>query len=228
MKSFFLSVQYACTLGENSAEIRPQFFQLPSLDKKGWQEVTGWSEKGTTPALASKLFPLLKTGGESIEKGFKFNIIFIKFADYKRFNPRGFKMISIFMLLLVVVAILLMGIVLIQSSKGGGLAGTFGGGDASTVFGVRRTADFLVKLTSILATVLLLFSLVTNVIINKGGGTSESIIQQNPGQNFPEPNVPNQMQQPTDQQQQNQQPTDGQQQNTQQPGDQQQNTQPPK
>jgi len=116
-------------------------------------------------------------------------------------------MISIFVVLLILVAILLMGVVLIQSSKGGGLAGTFGGGggaDASMVFGVRRTADFLVKLTSILATILLVFSLITNVIINKGGGTIESIIQQNSGdQNFPQPNVPGQMQQP-DQQQQNQ------------------------
>ncbi len=127
-------------------------------------------------------------------------------------------MISILVILLVLVAILLMGVVLIQSSKGGGLAGTFGGGgDASMVFGVRRTADFLVKLTSILATVLLLFSLITNVIINKGGGTNESIIQQNSGQqNFPQPNVPNQMEQP---------PGDQQQQNTQPPQDQ---KQPPK
>lgn len=123
-----------------------------------------------------------------------------------------------------------MGVVLIQSSKGGGLAGTFGGGgaDASMVFGVRRTADFLIKLTSILATILLLFSLVTNVIINKGGGTNESIIQQNNGsQNFPQPNVPDQMQQPqqTDpnQQQQNQQTP-----NNQQPNQQQPTNQPPK
>lgn len=139
-------------------------------------------------------------------------------------------MISIFVILLVLVAILLMGVVLIQSSKGGGLAGTFGGGgaDASMVFGVRRTADFLVKLTSILATVLLLFSLITNVIINKGGGTNESIIQQNSGdQNFPQPNVPNQMQQPLDGQQQQQNQVDP---NQQPPGDQQTdpNQQPPK
>lgn len=131
-------------------------------------------------------------------------------------------MITIMMIVLTLVAILLMGVVLIQSSKGGGLAGTFGGGDASAVFGVRRTADFLIKLTSILATILLLFSLVTNVLINKGGGTNESIIQQNTGgQNFPQPNVPNQMQQ--DQQQQQVDPNQQQQQN-QQP----QNQQPPK
>lgn len=129
-------------------------------------------------------------------------------------------MITILMILLILVAILLMGVVLIQSSKGGGLAGTFGGGDASAVFGVRRTADFLIKLTSILATILLLFSLVTNVMINKSGGTNESIIQQNSGQqNFPQPNVPQDLQQqpPADQQNQQQQP----------PADQ-QNQQPPK
>ena len=134
-------------------------------------------------------------------------------------------MITILMILLVIVAIMLMGVVLIQSSKGGGLAGTFGGGDASMVFGVRRTADFLIKLTSILATILLLFSLVTNVMINKGGGTNESIIQQNEGQNFPAPNVPNEMQQPpADQQQQQVDPN--QQQNNQQPNNNQPGDQP--
>lgn len=137
-------------------------------------------------------------------------------------------MISILIILLVLVAIMLMGVILIQSSKGGGLAGTFGGGgaDASMVFGVRRTADFLIKLTSILATILLLFSLVTNVLINKGGGTNESIIQQNSGQqNFPQPNVPNEMQQQQQQTDPNQQ-QQNQQQNQQQPVD--PNQQPPK
>jgi preprotein translocase subunit SecG len=99
-----------------------------------------------------------------------------------------------------------MGIVLIQSSKGGGLAGTFGGSDASMMFGVRRTTDFLIKLTSVLAAIFMLFSLVTNIIINKGNGSVESIIQQNNSQNqFPQQQVPTQMpgQQTPDQNQQN-------------------------
>ena len=37
--------------------------------------------------------------------------------------------------------------VLMQSSKGGGLAGTFGGAGMGTMFGTRRTADFLSKAT---------------------------------------------------------------------------------
>ncbi len=112
------------------------------------------------------------------------------------------------MIFIVIVAILLMLVVLVQSSKGGGLAGTFGGGDASMVFGVRRTADFLIKITTGLAVIYMLFSLVTNVIINKEGGTQESIIQQNNPQGYPQqqvPNVPQDQQMPQDQQQQNQQ-----------------------
>jgi preprotein translocase subunit SecG len=121
-------------------------------------------------------------------------------------------MVTVLMVFIILVAILLMFIVLIQSSKGGGLAGTFGGGDASMVFGVRRTSDFLIKLTTAFATIFLLFSLVTNIIINRGTGTQESIIQQNSGQQqFPQQQVPNEMPQ---QQQGNQ---------TQQPG----NNQPP-
>jgi preprotein translocase subunit SecG len=135
------------------------------------------------------------------------------------------------MIFLILVAIVLMMVVLVQSSKGGGLAGTFGGSDASMMFGVRRTADFMVRLTTGLATFLLVFSLVTNVIINKGPGTQESIIQQNSGpQTFPQeqvPNVPqqNEQQPPQENQpQENQQPQDQNQPNNQVPGDQ----QPPK
>jgi len=129
-------------------------------------------------------------------------------------------MISIFIFLLVIIAFLLMGVVLIQSSKGGGLAGTFGGGDATAVFGVRRTADFLVKVTSTLATILLLFSLITNVIINKGLGGKSSFLQDQP-QTLPGPTTPDQFQQQQqqgdqNQQQQNQQPDQNQQQQNQQ------------
>ena len=113
-------------------------------------------------------------------------------------------MITILMVFIILVAVLLMGIVLIQSSKGGGLAGTFGGTDASMMFGVRRTTDFLIKLTSVLAAIFMLFSLVTNIIINKGSTSVESIIQQNNNQNsMPQQQLPTQQpqNQPGDQNQ---------------------------
>ena len=123
-------------------------------------------------------------------------------------------MISIFVFLLIIVAIMLMGVVLIQSSKGGGLAGTFGGGDATAVFGVRRTADFLIKVTTTLATIMLLFSLITNVIINKDVGTNSSFIQDQP-QTLPQPNTPDQLQQPQQTDPNQQPPADQQQPNNQ-------------
>ena len=123
-------------------------------------------------------------------------------------------MIAILMIFIILVSIFLMFIVLIQSSKGGGLAGTFGGSDASMMFGVRRTSDFLIKLTSVLAAIFLLFSLVTNIIINKSAGNVESIIQQN-GQQFPSQQVPTDMAPQQEQQQKTQQnqPQDQNQQN---------------
>jgi preprotein translocase subunit SecG len=84
------------------------------------------------------------------------------------------------------------------------------------MFGVRRTSDFLIKLTSVLAAIFLLFSLVTNIIINKSGGNVESIIQQN-GQQFPSQQVPTDMapiqQEQQQNTQQNQQPQNQNQQN---------------
>jgi preprotein translocase subunit SecG len=63
----------------------------------------------------------------------------------------------------VIVAITLMGVVMMQSSKGDGLSASFGGGSFGTVFGVRRTADFLQKLTIGLASALLVISLAVNM-----------------------------------------------------------------
>jgi preprotein translocase subunit SecG len=139
-------------------------------------------------------------------------------------------MITILMVFIILVAVFLMFIVLIQASKGGGLAGTFGGSDASMVFGVRRTSDFLIKLTTALATIFLLFSLITNVIINRGAGTQESIIQQNSGQQqYPQQQVPTETpnQQPGNQQPGNQQPGN-QEQGNQPPSNQNPTQQPPK
>lgn len=91
-------------------------------------------------------------------------------------------MVLFSIILLVIVAILLMAVVLLQSSKGSGLSGSFGGSGVASNFGVRRTSDFLTKSTMILAGIFLFGSLFLNLYINKGSaGTSESIIQKNAG-----------------------------------------------
>lgn len=79
----------------------------------------------------------------------------------------------------IIVSILLVVIILMQSSKGGGLAGSFGGANIGTVFGVRRTADFLTRATTILATTFIVLALLINIFFlpTKGTSTKESVIQ---------------------------------------------------
>ena len=80
----------------------------------------------------------------------------------------------------IIISIVLVISILMQSSKGGGLAGTFGGANIGTVFGVRRTADFLSRTTGVLATLFLLLALVINIFFlpGKADSTEQSIIQQ--------------------------------------------------
>lgn len=106
-------------------------------------------------------------------------------------------MITILIIFLVLVCIFMTVAVLLQSSKGSGLVGPIAGTGVTTMFGARRTSDFLSKATIIMAVIFLAGSLLLNLYISKGGsGTSESIIQQNAGsQTLPPPNVPNQQQQ---------------------------------
>jgi preprotein translocase subunit SecG len=61
--------------------------------------------------------------------------------------------------LILITAALLMLVVLVQNSKGGGLASNFAG--SNQYMGVRKTADFLEKATWTLAVVLLVLSLVS-------------------------------------------------------------------
>ena len=78
----------------------------------------------------------------------------------------------------ILLSVLLMIVVLMQSSKGGGLAGSFGTGGMGTVFGVRRTADFLSRSTWILAWAFMLLALAANIFFLPGKkAAAESIIQ---------------------------------------------------
>jgi preprotein translocase subunit SecG len=54
-------------------------------------------------------------------------------------------------------------VVLVQNSKGGGLAANFG--STSQIMGVRKTADFLEKTTWSLAVALLALSLISILVI---------------------------------------------------------------
>ena len=122
-------------------------------------------------------------------------------------------MVSVFIILLVLVCIILMAAVLMQSSKGSGLVGPIGGAGVTTMFGARRTSDFLSKTTVVLGVSFLLVSLLLNIYISKSGGNEgrESGIQKNAREFTPPGNSPMQNQPP--QENQNQPPGSNQQQN---------------
>ncbi len=88
-------------------------------------------------------------------------------------------MYSFLIFLHIIVCIVLTIIILLQSSKGGGLAGVFGGGGGGmgAVFGGRGAASFLGRLTTILAILFMLVSLVLGMI-TKGGAGSDSVVSQ--------------------------------------------------
>ena len=82
----------------------------------------------------------------------------------------------------IIISILLVIVVLLQASKGDGLSGTIGGGAGGfgTVFGARRTADFLSKATWWLGGSLFALAIIINLFFLPGqtsSGERESIIQ---------------------------------------------------
>lgn len=100
-------------------------------------------------------------------------------------------MYTFLVLVEIIVSILLMIVILMQSSKGGGLAGTFGSSSVGTVFGVRRTADFLSRATTILATIFIALCLFINIFYLPGAGdTGDSVIQSGTPTSAPAPVPP--------------------------------------
>jgi preprotein translocase subunit SecG len=84
--------------------------------------------------------------------------------------------IYIFVSVLIIVACLFqILIVLVQNSKGGGLAANFT--SAGQAMGVRKTADFLEKATWTLCGVILILCIVATATIPRGSGAEQSRIR---------------------------------------------------
>ena len=72
-------------------------------------------------------------------------------------------MYTFLVILIIVVCVILAGVVLIQNSKGGGLAANFSA--PTQVMGVRQTTDFLEKATWTLAAALVVLSILATIAI---------------------------------------------------------------
>jgi preprotein translocase subunit SecG len=96
-------------------------------------------------------------------------------------------MYTLVAILIFIVCLLLVGIILIQESKGGGLASGFA--SSNQVMGVKKTGDFLEKATWTLAIALLVLSLVAAAV--QTPGTIEESVQQSEIKDFIEGDIPN-------------------------------------
>ena len=89
--------------------------------------------------------------------------------------------IFVTLVVLILIVALLMGlVVLLQSGKGGGLAGIAAGGQTTQILGARQAPDTLEKATWILAWSFLILCVLTTFVIPRQGGGG-SVLQERSG-----------------------------------------------
>jgi preprotein translocase subunit SecG len=86
-------------------------------------------------------------------------------------------MYGVLLVLHLLICLALIGVVLIQSGKGGGLAGGAFGGSAQTVFGGRGATDIVTRATMILGAAFFMTSLVLALMSSNRQGSTRSLIQ---------------------------------------------------
>lgn len=87
-------------------------------------------------------------------------------------------LIVIFTVIHLVACAALMISILLQSGKGGGLAGAFGGGSSQTLFGGRGAASFLSRASTVLAIVFFVTSLTLGLSASRNATGRSSLIQE--------------------------------------------------
>ncbi len=83
-------------------------------------------------------------------------------------------MYTVISILIIIASILLTLVVLVQNSKGGGLAANFATGNQT--FGVRQTADFLEKATWTLAVAILVLCVLATTFVPSRLGRNQDIL----------------------------------------------------
>ncbi len=103
-------------------------------------------------------------------------------------------MYTLLIVLFVLVSIVMVVVILLQSGKGQGLAGSIGGGMGGTsVFGGRGAADFLSKATAWIATIYMILAILISMMYkSRAESTQKSLIEKRMEQQkeLPAPNIP--------------------------------------
>ena len=90
----------------------------------------------------------------------------------------------IVLILFVLVCLMLVGIILMQSSKSGGMGSAMTGNALNTAFGGQTADKLLVRITAVLAALFMIFAISLNIIptpgsINAGTSNNNSILDRN-------------------------------------------------
>ena len=75
-------------------------------------------------------------------------------------------------------SVLLIGLILMQSSQGSGLSGTFGGNAASSVLGGQNAGNVLSKITTWLASLFIILAVVISVLSGPSNSSTSSIVKE--------------------------------------------------
>lgn len=96
-------------------------------------------------------------------------------------------MFTFLIVLIALIGILMTFVVLVQSGKGGGLAGIAAGGATTQILGARQAPDVLEKATWTLAVLFIVLCILTNFTIDTGEAQESVIQQQTQGRTAPAP-----------------------------------------
>lgn len=78
-------------------------------------------------------------------------------------------MVTATIVIICILTVLLILVVLVQNSKGGGLAGEFGGLGSNQLMGVKKTTDLLEQVTWGLGLGIMVLTLASYILVDKGG-----------------------------------------------------------
>lgn len=81
-------------------------------------------------------------------------------------------MAPVLTVIIALICVLLIIVVLIQNPKGGGLDSTFGGAQATQMFGAAKSTDFIEKLTWYLAIALFIGCIITSMVVGGDPGAA--------------------------------------------------------
>ncbi len=89
---------------------------------------------------------------------------------------------SVFLFLHVLVSILLVVVILLQSGRGGGLAGSLGGGISTAMFGGQGADKLMTRLTTGLAAAFMILAIMISITGRPRESTGDSIVRERAAQ----------------------------------------------